>query len=326
MRHIVAHGDLDGLTSAAILYDVLVRRDPGTRVSLSFAQPFNLHEALLRLEHAEGLRELYIVDVGLDEATWPRSRDSLARMLGRGVRVVWIDHHMATVRRALELASIGITLVATVTGSAATIMREAFVPHTSDPGFFEKLAIMGEVGDKIRRLDPGDPLAPVVEAVGSSLVANITDDEFKRHLIRMWVTRRELLDDEVTIRAEEACRKLEELIREAKEKVVYTSEKIIIIDLRGVRVWGFVGKVGSHYANRTGKVTFILFSVNPEEVVLTCRVPPERRFNAGSELPRLAFRLGGGGGGHEKAASIRVPSTLVEKLIEEVKGLEGYIG
>ena len=68
MITIVTHGDLDGLTSASILYDTLLNKNFKERINIQITQPFSLHSLLRRIGLGEKLEKLYILDIGLDEA------------------------------------------------------------------------------------------------------------------------------------------------------------------------------------------------------------------------------------------------------------------
>lgn len=324
MIAIVAHGDLDGLTSAAILYNVLTRAKRGEIVRLKLTQPFRLYEELDGLRYEEELGEIYIVDVGLDEATWERTRENLAE-LAKKSRITWIDHHIATIRHFLELSELGVTMLLSVDGCASTVVGTGLLHLTDNPSFFERLKMLGEAGDKVREIPETDPLYQVAEALGSAIAAKPTDDEFKIRLVKMWAKEHRLLDDEVAIRAEEAVKRLHELLGEANDRIIYSSDKIVVVDFRHTRVHGYAGKIAAAMSSRTKKVAFILFNVGVYETIVTCRVPPNRRFNAAKTLPEIAKKYGGGGGGHERAASIRVPNEMAEMALKEIVKLDKIV-
>lgn len=323
MNVILTHGDLDGLTSAAIVYDVLMSK--GEKISIRIAQPFNLYQILREIKSLNKTEKLWIIDIGVDEATWKHTREELNEILDKGTRIIWIDHHIATLRHFLELSEMGITLLFESEKCTVSITSKAFLHLTSDPSFYRKLVIIGEVGDKVRKINDKDPLYSIVEVLGSSLAFMPIDDVFKVNLIKMWVNERKLINDEIALRAESAIKKFEELLKEADEKIVYSGDKIVVIDLRDIKVHGYAGKIASHIASKTGKVVFLAFNTNVYETIVTCRVPSSREFNASEVLPKLADKYNGGGGGHEKAASIRIPMTMFEKIINELKKLESQI-
>ncbi len=317
MIHIVTHGDLDGLTSASIIYDILSKNKE--RILLHIAQPFNLYTYLRNIALEKETTELYILDIGLDEATWNKTYTEIKTLHRRGIKIVWIDHHLATLNHLIEIISLDITLLFSIKGSTVTLIGKNFLHITSDPNFYMKLVIIGEVGDKIRKIKDDHPLVKPIEYIGSSLVANPSDEQFKINIVKQWVKQKELLNDEILKRYKEAVNRLKELVKYSQGRIIYEDNKIIIIDLRETRVHGYVGKIASYYVSKLDKITFILFKANPFETIVTCRVPISKNFNASKILPSIAKRYGGGGGGHKKAASIRIPREMTEQFIHDLK-------
>lgn len=312
---VIAHGDLDGMTAAAIVIAALKNTGRAGHVSLRFTQPFTLQEELRRLPRGD-VERLIIVDVALDEEHAGHILSSLQEL--GGLEKLWIDHHASTIRRALDLMERGFSLLLSIDGCAATIAGKAFLHLTGNPEFYSKLVVIGEAGDKVREVPPTDPMRHFVEVLGNAIAAAPTDNEFKERIVRMWVDKEMLVDDEVAKRAEEALERLRELLKEAESNIRYDGDKVRVIDLRGVRVHGYAGKVASHHVKETGKVTLLLFNVGTNNTIVTVRVPPKSSFDAASAIRELAPRYGGGGGGHAKAASARIPSTRADDFVREL--------
>ena len=318
MRCIITHGDLDGLTAAAILVDVLNQKKE--KSVLLIAQPFTLANVLSRVSSFETLSKLYIIDVGLDPATWEQTKRHLAKIRLKA-DVIWIDHHRATLKKIEELSKLGISLIYSIDGSAASIVKHVYLEKTSNPDFFSKLALIGEIGDKVREAED-EETAKLAEILGSSLSADSDDDDFKIKLVQLWVKEQKFYNEEVEKRARKAKERLQELIEEAKNKVIFDGERLVLIDFRGVSARGYIGKVASDYTNKTGKVVIIIFNSGPTETVATCRVPPTLNINALNLLMKIAYKLGGSGGGHPKACSIRVPAAHANALRRELEKLD----
>ncbi len=311
---ILAHGDLDGLTAAAVIIAALKNTGKLGRWEIRFAQPFALQEELRRLPGNIG--RLIIVDIAVDEEHWA----SISRLLD-GLEAgckIWVDHHKSTLRHAAELIDKGFSLLVSLGGCAATLAGEAFLHLTGDVEFYRKLVVAGEVGDKVRELQPGDPLKPVVEVLGNALAAEPTDDLFKRRLVRMWVEARRVVDDEVARRAQEAEEKLRELLKEAGNSIVYDGSRVRVIDLRERRVHGYAGKIASYHSKESGKVVLLMFRVGQNNVIVTARVPEGLNVDVSALIRELAPRFGGGGGGHPKAASARLPTATVDDFVKEL--------
>ena len=317
MDCIITHGDLDGLASAALLYDVLCRSYGRGKPSLRIAQPFTLHDVLRAVDLAS-LEGLYILDIGVDQGTWSKVRNELTKLSPKALKL-WIDHHKATISKVIEFSELGVSLLYAVEGCTSTIMREAFLNMTSDPEFYAKVALIGEVGDKVRELKEDDPLFPAVRKLGAALSYRPEDNEFKVSLVKMWVNEKILINEEVERRAAEASKRFKELSSMAESKTVFCSEALLILDFREVEARGFVGKIASDLANKTGKVVFIAFNSGPYETVVTARAPKDVGTDVSELLRSIASKVGGSGGGHPKAASIRFPSFKYEEVIEGIK-------
>ncbi len=310
----MAHGDLDGLASAAVVSAVL-RKKRGAHPRLLIAQPYALHRTLLKLA-SEPPELVVLTDVGVDEAVWPSVRKSVEELTAKGARILWVDHHAQTARVSLELAELGVSLLYTGSGCASTIAREVFAPLTDDPSFFAKLARLGEIADNVAGGDR--ELTLLADRLAAALSAPSSKDEFKVRLVKMWVEEKKLVDDEVAVKAEEFEKALARKLAEIEQRVVFEGEVGVVIDARGMRLEGLAGHIASRLAREKGKVVAIAFSPNEREVVVTCRVPPHIDFDAASELSSLALKLGGGGGGLARAAAIRVPSSAGDELLKKL--------
>ncbi len=313
---IITHGDLDGLTAAAILFSALKKKEDEIKINIAFAQPFNLYEELYGMK-TRSLEKLFIVDIAVDEATWPRTKNSLKDLTHRA-KITWIDHHRSTMRHSSELIDMDISLLLSIDRCAVSIVAEAYLHLTDNPEFFSKLVVIGEVGDKVRELDKGDPLNTYVEVLGNSLALDPADDDFKRKLVKTWAVNHTLLDDEVAKRAEEAYNRLASLLKEATKRMAYMSSRLLIIDLRDIRVHGYAGKIASYFSSKQNKITLVLFKIRENETIVTCRVPITMDIDASTILHATAAKYGGGGGGHPRAASARVPTVMLEKFLQEM--------
>lgn len=321
---IIAHGDLDGMTAAAITIAYLQHNYNLEKYELLFSQPFNLHETLRKI-FQKAADMTFIIDVALDEEHWPHIKKELLE-LTRKSKIIWIDHHRSTIQHVVELLEMNIPLLASIDGCAVTIVGEAFLEKIRDKEFFSKLVVIGEVSDKVKSIPNTHPLKPIIEVLGNALSENPTDDDFKRKLVRTWLKEKTLVTDEAARRSEEAVERLKALLKEASENIIYDTEKLRIIDLRNIRVHGYAGKIASHHANSYKKITLLLFRVGEVNTIVTARVPENIKIDIASILKNLAEKYGGGGGGHPRAASARVPSTMANEFIRElIKEIESSI-
>jgi Predicted phosphohydrolase (DHH superfamily) len=237
---VIAHRDLDGLVSAAVIISSRLSNNARARYWLGFAQPHELPRVLTEVAAlSPPPSELFIVDVAADSSTWSETRSILERLILSGVKVAWIDHHPSTLRRAGELRKLGVVAIVKEAGSAATLARR-FIPQAQDPEFFEKLVRVAEAFDNAEALE--EPLSSALEVLADAIALEPTDDAFRRQIVAAWLKGRVLVPEDAVMRSEEAARIFEDLLRKARSGVVLETEYLRVIDLRPARVRGFAGK------------------------------------------------------------------------------------
>ncbi len=311
---LIAHGDIDGLVSAAIVIAHYLYKEKQLKYQLFFAQPFSLHVTFNRPE-VSASNVLYVLDVALDEEHWePLSRRVLE--LSSKLEVNWVDHHPSTISSKGRLEALGVRVTASPAPATASLLREMAL-ETGNPGFYERLIALAEAADASE--EPRDPgLASAIEVLSGSLALDPLDDEFKRLLVEYWVKRQLLVPEEATERFEVAEEKARRLYEEARNRVIYESPTLRVIDLRETRVYGFTGRIASHQAKVDGKVVLVLFRVGYDSVVITGRAPENLGISLGEIFRGVAMLWGGSGGGHHRAASLRVPAPVADKVLDEV--------
>ncbi|WP_218042171.1 DHHA1 domain-containing protein [Infirmifilum lucidum] len=311
---LIAHGDIDGLASAAIVIAHYLYKEKQLKYQLYFAQPFSLHVTLNRAE-VSASNVLYILDVALYREHWEQVSQRVLGLRGK-LEVNWVDHHPSTISNKDVLEAVGIRVMASPAPATASLLR-GIALETGNPGFYERLIALAEVADATE--EPQDSgLASAVEILSGSLALDPLDDEFKRRLVEYWVKRQLLVPEEAAERFEVAEEKARKLYEEARSKIVYESLTLRVIDLRETRVYGFTGRIASHQAKVDGKVVLVLFRVGYDSVVITGRAPDNLEVNLDEIFREVARLWGGSGGGHHRAASLRVPAPVADKVLDEV--------
>ncbi|RLF03039.1 MAG: hypothetical protein DRJ59_01850 [Thermoprotei archaeon] len=317
---IVTHGDLDGLTSAAIVYDYMLTTNRCTRAVLEISQPYILHRILNKL-FSLSFEELYFLDLALDENSWLKVANHIKSLLIRGVRITWIDHHETTLHVSDALREAGVRLVHSLRECTSEIVERLYCSHTSSPSFFSTLAHIGKVSDKNLPPEVAGKIFKIVKTLEYSLLASPGDIYFKKKLVETWVFRKELITSEIERRAKEADLKMRTLHKLLAEKVILSTPYLEVIDLREENVRGYVGKLASERAESTNKIIFVIFTPSPHEIVLTARVPSTINFNILAYLTEISGELHGSRGGHPKAASLRTSSLHFQRILKLIQGL-----
>ncbi len=311
---IITHGDIDGLVAASILYSYLNRLSKKVRIITS--QPYTLYHAIARLyTYINELERVYIIDLGLDEDVWKRIKP-LVELLVKKVKIFWIDHHLTTLSLAEELANLGIALIFSIDKCASTIVFQMLSKKLDDVNFYKKLTLIGEVYDKVTECSDKN-IIDLTDKLTLALSENPSDDTFKQDLIKLWVFDKKFINDEVILRASIAGKKLARLYKLAYNNLIYSSEKLMVIDFRNVNATGFIGLLASRIADETRKIVLIVFN-SPTELIVTVRIPKEMDIDISQELYKIAKEYGGSGGGHPKALSLRLPLLVPEDTINEL--------
>ena len=314
MSALITHGDLDGLIAASIFYSYL--RKQYRNITIWTTQPFMLHQALIKVYNTlRRWNRLYIVDLGLDHSTWNKVK-SLLKLISSKIRVIWVDHHPQTLQYAKELTKYGITLFYSPNKCASSIAFEICQAQLDDIEFFRKLTVIGELYDKVKD-NAENYLMDIAEKLTLALAENPSDEVFKQSLIKLWVDKKQFINDEVLIRASLASKKLKALFKLVKSKISYSSKRLLIVDFRNVNASGYIGLIASKLAELENKIVLIVFT-SQYEVIVTSRVPKSLNIDISKPLNEFAKKRGGSGGGHPRAYSIRLPIFVSNNIIEEL--------
>ncbi len=312
---VLAHGDTDGITAAAIVKSVF----RGAKVY--FTHPVGLLGDFR--EFARRADRVVIVDISLDERLLPEIVEEFRRF---GGRILYIDHHpFPPGARALEEA--GVEVVHEEGPCAAELAYRRL-----NPGWeMSRVALYGAIGDYAldtpwvrEAMSKWDIKSLFLEA--GVLVLGLEyfrkDYEFKRRVVEE--LSRDALPTSIpelvlaaTVQArrlEEMRRRLPTLVRRLKA-IAYVVNPPGSLGLAAFYARVMAGKpVGVAVEERNGTCVMSLRSSDP-------------RVDLNSILRKLAPALGGHGGGHRLAAGARVPSSKLEeflrKLDEEVSRLVG---
>lgn len=311
---VVAHGDLDGLASAAIVILYHMKREQSFKYKVVFSQPFNLHLTLGRVDYS-GVERVYILDIAVEEEYWETVSQILAD-LARKTEVVWVDHHLSTIARKRQMESIGVKVLAAQATATASLLSE-FASQSLHPEFSLELVKLAEISEASYQPQE-DRLPHAVEVLMGALALDPRDDDFRHRLLETWVKKRVLVPEEAVVRFQEAEEKLAQLFRDARERVFYESPRVRVIDLRDRRVYGFAGRIASRNAAVEGKVVLVLFRIGWNTIVITARAPDGSEVNLSEVFAKVSREWGGSGGGHRYAASLRLPAATAEAALQQI--------
>ncbi|MGC9107659.1 MAG: DHHA1 domain-containing protein [Infirmifilum sp.] len=316
MLTIIAHGDIDGMVSAAIIISYYLKNKEGVKYKVYFSQPFSLHNTLQRIHFTSG--EVYILDIAFNEEYWETTSQALS-LLTRVAQTTWIDHHPSTIFHKDKITATGVNVLAKPAPSTASLLAN-LIPLTIDPDFSLRLIKLAELTDtpnpdpSVRELG----LESAAEILTGAIALEPRDDDLRKKIIESWVKKRILVPEEAVLRFQESEEKLQRLLKEVKNRVIYDSSVLRIIDLRDLRVYGFSGRIASQEAAAQRKIILILFRIGQNSVVITGRAPTGFPVNLAQLFSRFSEELGVSGGGHNYAASLRVPAGIADKVVRQI--------
>ncbi len=318
---IITHNDLDGVAAASVIYRILKLKK--RKVKLLFSQPHSLDKILLMASKPISPDEIYIVDIAFDEGCEQKLLTLFKELIKQNIKIVWIDHHPSTIKYAHKLKETGIEVHVAYTLSVAPIVRKIFFKKIDDPEFYEKVLMLGEAGDRARTLRKNRALSEIYESVSFALEEDPINFELRQHLTRLWGEKKQLIDDVIALKAEKGRKRYEEIVSIAREHVIVDTPRLKILDMTEKTMKGFSGRLAVEIVEKENKVVAVMLRSGYDEMVIVLRVPKSQKLDAGELARELGFQLNGSGGGHPKAAAVRLP---ISKKMDAVKILLQKIG
>ena len=302
---ILAHGDADGVTSAAIAKSIY------RAAEVYFTHPVGLLGDLR--EFALGKELVIIQDIAIDE----RNLEELLQLLGSmDSRIIYIDHHPDN-GAVDRLKSTGVTVVHEEGASAAELSYRFLNP----PREMSRVAVYGAIGDHmmstpwyLEMLETWDvktlffeagTLVLALEAIGRNY-------EEKRKLVQ-YLAENKLpsQDPQLVEKAALQSRLNEELrLRVAKEATVLGNVAYIIDP------GGSLG-TAAFYA-RVEKNVKVGVTVEKRKDLCVMSLRSTSQVDLNTLLRKIAVELGGHGGGHRQAAGARIPCSNLGSFLEEL--------
>ncbi len=278
---IVAHGDVDGVLSAAI-----AARSVGGNPEFLFSGPRSVHRALSLIPPGPG--RLILVDIGVNANRLDELEAQLERLKRSGWSIIWVDHHQWPENAVERLSKHADRVIVRPSPSAARVVLE----ELSGDGYCQELVKIADDADT---------------ATYRTEFARMFRPLTRNHRKRMYLLRALLegrLEDE-NIRKwgmESVDRERESVkraLRTAQVRTTASGRKYALIDLKPR------GGPGSAVAKRMAAEHGVAFSL----VIYSCE-----RFSlyAGAEkninLRPICEEQGGGGHPYACGGRIRLPA------------------
>lgn len=304
---ILAHGDCDGVCSAALALRFLGEGE------IFFTHPSGLLEDLIDCEKHLDPKRILILDIAIDERFLDELSRKLKSLAEESVEIIYVDHHPSTSRAELPP---GIDLVV---GEASTSELSFKRFGLGDPES-ERIALMGAIGDYSdqtewvkRRLDDWDKRHLYFEAgiLSLALEGSRRLYDFKRRVARLLASGSiPSSSAEILARAIMQAQNTEELRSWVRENVRVRGSIAYVLDPEGS-----VG-VAANYARIYGGARVGIACERRKGLCIMSLRTSDPRINLEEIVGKIARSLGGSGGGHRSAAGARIPEGRFEDFIE----------
>ncbi len=309
---ILAHGDTDGICSAALVK----ARFPEAEVW--FTRPITLSRDLKGIEPGT---TVVICDIAISET----QREELfkdIRELAQRDEVIYLDHHPLppeTLKRdvpATQFAhEIGV--------STSEIAFKIFVQDPSSD--LDRVALWGAIGDYCEetefvndRLNKYDRRTIYMEAglLSQALSEAAGDYHYKRDVViklAQGVPPTEI--PEIVDRAVKSTKREWEGYEYVKKHVVKEGNVAVVYNLPS----GSLGKAAMHALGVTGTDVGICTRRDGDEIDVSMRRRAGAKIDLNEMLRHITARVGGSGGGHEGAAGATIPANIFDNFLETLK-------
>ncbi len=312
---IFAHGDADGIVSAAISLAALKSES-----KVFFTHPAGLYEDMVHNIKYEN--KIVIVDIALNEAHLEEFYKYISALSRRGVEIVYIDHHPEPL--GIRLKEFPMTIIHNLNSSSSELTFKYFENKLDED--MSRVAIYGAISDYLdetpwvkRVLKDWDKRAVYFEAgvLSQGLEGARKLYDFKRRVV-IHLSENKLPSEmsELVVRA-----LMETVIEEEMRRDVKVNAKALKAIAYVINPKGSVSRAATYVRAYLKKPVGVAVEIRKSIAILSLRSIDER-INLNSILRKITLKHGGSGGGHAWAAGARVP---VEKLYYFLKELDEEI-
>lgn len=303
---VIAHGDSDGVCSAAVASAAL-RGDYST-IRVYFSHPADLVKDLK--EFAKG--DVIIVDIAVSES---HTTELVEFMRLYGGQITYIDHHPGPLE--LNIKELPVRVFHEEGASASELTFRYFSKKLSRE--YSRVALYGAIADYLDQtawvrntLTMWDKRIIYFESgvLSQALEHSRKLHDFKRRVVA-YLSENKLpsQDSELLVRAVQQAAQNEELLHWVEKNVEVEGAVAYVIDPPGS-----LGIAATLAKGLTGSLIGLAAERRGDTYIMSLRAV--RGVVDLNRVLRLATRhLGGTGGGHPEAAGARIPAKALENLI-----------
>ena len=308
--------DADGISSAALIKQAF----GGDTILVDYP---GMMDELEALRNDVKLKKLFICDVGLNKQTNDSFVDLLTELRKKRISVTYVDHHDIDPKVTTKLKKIKVNLIHDISECTAVLVYDAFKKKLSEHSTF--IAACGAITDYMENRPIASKLLQMYDrqfalvnatVLTYNIVGHQKDPDYLLYLVDELSESKFPHELPNTYEfAQIQVGKLAEIMSKVRKsmKVSKNLAHMEVLDSGASGavnfVLGFSGKdVGIAYKERVDKGIY----------AISVRGSPSCKTHLGKLVSSVTSKLGGSGGGHDKACGAVIPKDKIKEFLQKM--------
>jgi len=308
--------DADGISSAALIKQAF----GGDTILVDYP---GMMDELEALRNDVKLKKLFICDVGLNKQTNDSFVDLLTELRKKRISVTYVDHHDIDPKVTTKLKKIKVNLIHDISECTAVLVYDAFKKKLSEHSTF--VAACGAITDYMENKPIASKLLQMYDrqfalvnatVLTYNIVGHQKDPDYLLYLVDELSESKFPHEIPNTYEfAQIQVGKLADIMSKVRKsmKVSKNLAHMEVLDSGASGavnfVLGFSGKdVGIAYKERVDKGIY----------AVSVRGSPSCKTHLGKLVSSVTSKLGGSGGGHDKACGAVVPKDKIKEFLQKM--------
>ncbi|HXG06757.1 MAG TPA: DHHA1 domain-containing protein [Nitrososphaera sp.] len=310
--------DADGVCSATLIKSAF---DVSKVILVDYA---NMIPKLEKVAASDKITQLFICDLGLSKKNEQKFAELLGKIASDGADVTYIDHHDISKDTVQRLKKSGVTLIHTIEECTSVQVYSKYKKKLPDHAAF--LAAMGALTDYMEGKAVASTIVPRFDrqflmlestALSYMISASQHDDDFLVKIVETLAKMKYPHDIKGGFEiAEKYAKKVANAVQQIQGAVVKLDNLAhapSTAELSSSMVVNFV--LGS-----SGKPAAMVYKLKEDinSYVVSIRGSASCNVHLGRIVNEIASKLGGSGGGHDKACGAVIPENKLQEFIESL--------
>ena len=310
--------DADGISSAALIKQAF----GGETILVDYP---GMIDALETLRTDEKLKTLFICDLGLNKQNSGNFVDLLTELRKKHVSITYVDHHHVEPKIIAQLKKIKVKLIHDTSECTSVLVYDSFKKKLPDHSVF--IAVCGAITDYMENRPIASKLLQIYDRQfalinATVLTYNIVGHQRKQDIDYLYYLVDELSESKFPHDipntyefAQIQVGKLAEIISKVKASMKISKNlghmEVLDSGASGAAnfVLGFSGKdVAITYKERVDKGIY----------AVSVRGSPSCKTHLGKLVSSISGKLGGSGGGHDKACGAVIPKDKIKQFVSQM--------